>query len=199
MPTTTSLQAKEVMEALSVFKEPVTIDKIVRYMAKTYSQPEEKVKKLVEETLNEVVRYGIVLKHNEFYYRVCDAVDALEESSEEDEDDEVASAQSYESVDSGDIPPEPKSNKTSERKPSGVHAPSRQSLKSKRVNNRDDRRSKKSRDIYSEEEENAGDSAGERRKRSHTCNCDCYSSHGNSSMDDHGYLRARSRSAPRRQ
>ncbi|XP_011206350.1 uncharacterized protein LOC105228275 [Bactrocera dorsalis] len=195
-----AIKGKEVLEALAEFKEPVTLDEIVRYLAEGSSQSEDKVKKLVEEVLNGGVRYGFVQKHNEFYYRVCDAVDALDESSEMDEDDEVDSAESAESIDSGDVPPEPKSKKGTDSRPANARMPSGKVSKSKKYNKYEkDRKDKNTRDILSDEEEGEENVYDEHRhRRSHQCNSDCSSFHRRQSVDDHGYLRPRSRSALRR-
>uniref|UniRef100_A0A0K8WMF5 DUF4777 domain-containing protein n=1 Tax=Bactrocera latifrons TaxID=174628 RepID=A0A0K8WMF5_BACLA len=195
-----AIKGKEVLEALAEFKEPVTLDEIVRYVAEVSSLSEDKVKKLVEEVLNGGVRYGFVQKHNEFYYRVCDAVDALDESSEMDEDDEVDSAESIESIDSGDVPSEPKSKKSTDSRAANPRMPSRKVSKSKKYNKCEkDRKDKNTRDILSDEEEGEENVYEKHRHRwSHKCNSDCSGFHRRQSVDDHGYLRARSRSASRR-
>nr|XP_014085980.1 uncharacterized protein LOC106614656 [Bactrocera oleae] len=196
-----AIQGKEVLEALAEFKEPVTLDEIVRYVAEVSSQSEDKVKKVVEEVLSGGVRYGFVQKHNEFYYRVCDAVDAMDDSSEMDEDDEVDSAESLESMDSGDVPPEPKSKKGTETRPANARSPSRKVSKSKKNNKYEkDRKGKTTRDVLSEEEEEEEENVHDehRHRRSHKCYSDCNSFHRRQSVDDYGYLRARSRSASRR-
>ncbi|XP_011183381.1 uncharacterized protein LOC105212800 [Zeugodacus cucurbitae] len=198
-----AIQGKEVLEALAEFKEPVTLEEIVRYVAEASSQSADKVKKLVEDVLNGGVRYGFVQKHNEFYYRVCDAVDAIDDSTEMDDDDEIDSAESLESVDSGDVTPEPKSKKGTESRPVNTRMPSRKVSKTKKINKYEkDRRSKKPMDMLSDEEEEEDEDEyahdEHRSRRSHKCCSDCDSFHRTQSIDDHGYLRARSRSASRR-
>lgn len=198
-----AIKGKEVLEALAKFKEPVTLDEIVRYVAKATSKSEDKVKKLVEEVLNGGVRYGFLQKHNEFYYRVCDAVDAIDDSSEMDEDDEIDSAESFESIDSVDVRPEPKSKRVKPLRSANAHMPSRKMSKSKRIHKYEkDRKGKTTGDILSEEEEEEDDEEhvhGEhRRRRSHKCNSDCNSFYRKHSVGDYEYLRARSRSSSRR-
>lgn len=181
------IQGKEVFEALADLKEPVTLDEIVRYVAKTHSQSEDKVRKAVEDILNGGVRFGLVEKHNEFYYRICDMVDSLEDSSEVDEDDVVdsgASVESVQSVDSGDLFSEPQSKKSVEAK-----AP-----KSK------NHRGGKSKDYCSDEEEDEQYLPLENRtrRRSHRCTSDCTGFHTTRSLDNCRHSRTRSRSATRR-
>ncbi|XP_067637297.1 uncharacterized protein [Eurosta solidaginis] len=197
-----NIRGKEVLEALAEFKEPVTLDEIVRYVAEAQSEPEEKVKKLVEEALNGGVRYGFIQKHNEFYYRVCDAVDAIGDSSEEDEENEIDSAESVESVDSGDIP-EPKTKKETKKdfgKRTGVgRSPSQQPSKSRKLDKREkDRRDRKCMDVCSDEGEDEDDFARYEKKheKSHKCCSDCDGFHRKRSDND--YMRSRSRSASRR-